>query len=220
MEREKAQLKEKLSKARKEIFELKKQLELYHKQTNIQVKTVREIQALSEEVRRLSEELKKYERENLRLKQEIADLKSIIITISKHNYRLAVPITTLTLTSISKAEREYGPIGKDSIIYVVNPVFVQKEALSKLVEAEILSIVVHEPEEEFVRGVENQGIPVLKIEDIKDYIIRVFDNIVLYNNTLIKVAKKRKKELEEKLRARKTLELEDLIMKYRMERWG
>lgn len=220
LEREKAQLKEKLSKARKEIFELKKQLELYHKQTNIQVKTVREIQALSEEVRRLSEELKKYERENLRLKQEIADLKSIIITISKHNYRLAVPITTLTLTSISKAEREYGPIGKDSIIYVVNPVFVQKEALSKLVEAEILSIVVHEPEEEFVRGVENQGIPVLKIEDIKDYIIRVFDNIVLYNNTLIKVAKKRKKELEEKLRARKTLELEDLIMKYRMERWG
>jgi len=220
LEKERAQLKEKLSEARREIFELKKQLELYHKQTNIQVKTVREIQALSEEVRRLSEELKKYEKENLRLKQEIADLKSLIVTISKHNYRLAIPVTTLTLTSISKAEREYGPIGKDSIIYVINPMFVQEEALSKLVEAEVLSIVAHKPEEEFIRSVENQGIPVLKIEDVKDHVIQVFDNIVLYNNTLIKVAKERKKELKEKLRARKTLELEDLIMKYRMERWG
>ena len=220
LEKERAQLKERLSEARKEILELKKQLELYHKQTNIQVKTVREIQALSEEVRRLSEELKKYEKENLRLKQEIADLKSLIITISKHNYRLAIPVTTLTLTSLSKAEREYGPIEKDSIIYVINPVFVQKEALSKLVKAEVLSIIAHKPEEEFTRSVENQGIPVLKIEDIKDHIIQVFDDIVLYNNTLIKCAKEKKKELKEELRARKTLELEDLIMKYRLERWG
>lgn len=220
LEKERAQLKERLSEARKEILELKKQLELYHKQTNIQVKTVREIQALSEEVRRLSEELKKYEKENLRLKQEIADLKSLIITISKHNYRLAIPVTTLTLTSLSKAEREYGPIEKDSIIYVINPVFVQKEALSKLVKAEVLSIIAHKPEEEFTRSVENQGIPVLKIEDIKDHIIQVFDDIVLYNNTLVKCAREKKKELKEELRARKTLELEDLIMKYRLERWG
>jgi len=220
LEKERAQLKERLSEARKEILELKKQLELYHKQTNIQVKTVREIQALSEEVRRLSEELKNYEKENLRLKQEIADLKSLIITISKHNYRLAIPVTTLTLTSLSKAEREYGPIEKDSIIYVINPVFVQKEALSKLVKAEVLSIIAHKPEEEFTRSVENQGIPVLKIEDIKDHIIQVFDDIVLYNNTLIKCAREKKKELKEELRARKTLELEDLIMKYRLERWG
>jgi len=220
LEKEKAQLKERLIEARKEILELKKQLESYHKQINIQVKTVREIQTLSREVRRLSEELKKYEKENLRLKQEITDLKSLIITISKHSYRLAVPVSTLTLTSLSKAEREYGPIGKDSVIYVINPVFVQKEALSKLVKAEVLSIIAHKPEEEFIRSVENQGIPVLKIKDIKDHVIQVFDDIVLYNNTLIKCAKEKRKKLKEKLKTRKTLELEDLIMKYRMERWG
>ncbi|RLG71700.1 MAG: hypothetical protein DRO08_04320, partial [Thermoprotei archaeon] len=109
---------------------------------------------------------------------------------------------------------------KDSIIYVINPVFVQKEALSKLVKAEVLSIIAHKPEEEFTRSVENQEIPVLKIEDIKDHIIQVFDDIVLYNNTLVKCAREKKKELKEELRARKTLELEDLIMKYRLERWG
>lgn len=220
LEKEKAQLKEKLSEARKEILDLKKKLELYHRQTNIQVKAIREIQTLAEEVRRLSEELKKYEQENLNLKQEIANLKIMIVEVAKQNYKIAIPITTLTTTSISKAEREYGQIEKNSVIYVLNPTFTQKEAILKLVEANVLSILTENPTEEFTKAVEEHGIPVISIDNVREHIIIPFDNIVLYSQNLVKIVKEKKKELEEKLKAKKKVELEDLIMRYRMERWS
>jgi len=220
LEKEKAQLKEKLSEAHKEILDLKKKLELYHRQTNIQVRAIREIQTLTEEVRRLSEELKKYEQENLKLKQEIADLKTMIVEVAKQNYKIAIPITTLTTTSVSKAEREYGQIEKNSIIHILNPTFAQKEAILKLVEANVLSILTENPTEEFTKAVEEHGIPVISINNVREHVIIPFDNIVLYSQNLVKMVEEKKKELEEKLKAKKKVELEDLIMRYRMERWG
>lgn len=220
LEFEKAYLKEKLSEAERKIWKLSKQLDEHRKQTNIQLKAIREIQTLSEEVRKLSEEIKKYEIENIKLQQELSNLKSIILQVGLGKYKLAKTLTTLTLTSISKVEREVGKIERNDIIYVLNPTFVQEDALNKMLKLEVLSVIVDNSTDEFKEVLENSGIPVIRIEEIKDYIVKVFGNILLYTEEVKKEAKIRREVLRKRLIEQKNINLEKLITEYRIERWG
>ncbi len=219
LEKEKALLKEKLKQAKDEIYELKKQLDSYHRQTNIQLKAIREIQSLSEEVRRLSEELKRAERENAELREKLRKFEIVLREISKGSYKLAKTATTLTLTSLSKMERDYGELKDNDLVYVLNPTFIQEEAVEKIVKGNVLAILAEKPSEEFKSILESKAVPVIEISEIRDFIIKLGD-MLMFRNELVEEAKARKKALRELMVKRATIDLEKIVKEYRSERWG
>jgi len=219
LEKEKALLKEKLKKARNEIHELRKQLEIYHKQTNVQIRAIREIQSLSEEVRRLSEELKKVEKENLELRENIRKLEMMLREVSKGTYNVAKTATTLTLASLSKLERDYGKLENYDIVYIVNPAFAQEEAVERLFKENILAVLVEKPSREFKSLLESKAIPVIELNEVKDYVIKIGE-IVFFKEELKEEAKARKEALRKLMIEKTRIDLEKIIREYRSERWG
>ena len=219
LEKEKALLKEKLKKARNEIHELRKQLEIYHKQTNVQIRAIREIQSLSEEVRRLSEELKKVEKENLELRENIRKLEMMLREVSKGTYSIAKTATTLTLASLSKLERDYGKLENYDIVYIVNPAFAQEEAVERLFKENILAVLVEKPSREFKSLLESKAIPVIELNEVKDYVIKIGE-IVFFKEELKEEAKARKEALRKLMLEKTRIDLEKIIREYRSERWG
>ena len=219
LEKEKALLKEKLKKARNEIHELRKQLEIYHKQTNVQIRAIREIQSLSEEVRRLSEELKKVEKENLELRENIRKLEMMLREVSKGTYNVAKTATTLTLASLSKLERDYGKLENYDIVYIVNPAFAQEEAVEQLFKENILAVLVEKPSREFKSLLESKAIPVIELNEVKDYVIKIGE-IVFFKEELKEEAKARKEALRKLMLEKTRIDLEKIIREYRSERWG
>lgn len=219
LEKEKALLKEKLRKARNEIHELRKQLEIYHKQTNVQIRAIREIQSLSEEVRRLSEELKKVEKENLELRENIRKLEMMLREVSKGTYSVAKTATTLTLTSLSKLERDYGKLENYDMVYIVNPAFAQEEAVERLFKENILAVLVEKPSREFKSLLESKAIPVIELNEVKDYVIKIGE-IVFFKEELKEEAKARKEALRKLMIEKTRIDLEKIIREYRSERWG
>jgi len=219
LEKEKALLKEKLRKARNEIHELRKQLEIYHKQTNVQIRAIREIQSLSEEVRRLSEELKKVEKENLELRENIRKLEMMLREVSKGTYSIAKTATTLTLASLSKLERDYGKLENYDMVYIVNPAFAQEEAVERLFKENILAVLVEKPSREFKSLLESKAIPVIELNEVKDYVIKIGE-IVFFKEELKEEAKARKEALRKLMLEKTSIDLEKIIREYRSERWG
>ncbi len=219
LEKEKALLKEKLRKARNEIHELRKQLEIYHKQTNVQIRAIREIQSLSEEVRRLSEELKKVEKENLELRENIRKLEMMLREVSKGTYSVAKTATTLTLASLSKLERDYGKLENYDMVYIVNPAFAQEEAVERLFKENILAVLVEKPSREFKSLLESKAIPVIELNEVKDYVIKIGE-IVFFKEELKEEAKARKEALRKLMIEKTRIDLEKIIREYRSERWG
>ena len=219
LEKEKALLKEKLRKARNEIHELRKQLEIYHKQTNVQIRAIREIQSLSEEVRRLSEELKKVEKENLELRENIRKLEMMLREVSKGTYSVAKTATTLTLASLSKLERDYGKLENYDMVYIVNPAFAQEEAVERLFKENILAVLVEKPSKEFKSLLESKAIPVIELNEVKDYVIKIGE-IVFFKEELKEEAKARKEALRKLMLEKTRIDLEKIIREYRSERWG
>ena len=139
--------------------------------------------------------------------------------VSKGTYSIAKTATTLTLASLSKLERDYGKLENYDIIYVVNPAFAQEEAVERLFKEDILAVLVEKPSKELKNLLESKAIPVIKLNEVKDYVIKIGE-IVFFKEELKEEAKARKEALRKLMIEKTRIDLEKIIREYRSERWG
>jgi len=163
--------------------------------------------------------LKKVRKENLELRENIRKLETMLREVSKGTYGIAKVATTLTSASLSKMERDYGKLEAADIIYVVNPTFTQDDAVERLFKENVLAVIVEEPSNEFKNALEAKAIPVIELNEIKDYIVKVGE-VVFFKRELREEAKTRKEILKKFMLEKTRINLEKIVKEYRSERWG
>lgn len=217
LRKERAILKSKIKKLMERVEELELELNELKKTMNIEVKAKREVALLAEEVNKLTREVKIRDEELRELKNKIVSLEKALISLSKGEYKLMKPLSSLTLNSISHTEKEYGKICENDILFIENLTFIQKEVLDEIKRRNILAIITCNVSSEAKETLNSILIPVINLNEIAELVVKVSDNIILYKPELEEYAKQVKEELKQKYI--KPLDLEKIILEYRKERW-
>lgn len=219
LERENLLLKNKVRELKREIEELKLQLELSKKIDQKEVKVKREIEVLGSEVKLLSENIRRLQEDLEDYKVRVKRLLEAMLKLEKRELKIALPLSSLTLDSISKATRSIGLNFRDRLVYVSNLTFAQEEALEKLRGGMALGIIVDYVSPSVKEWIEeNYQIPVVETSSCKG-IVKA-EELLLYSLEVEEEIEGLREELVRRAEEKARIDIEELLEEYKRERWS
>ncbi len=204
-----------INELREEIARIEREKELLLREWNKEIATDRRVELLQEEVRTLSSKLKNLYAEHEDLTARIREYSEKIKDLLLGRYVLALKIHSLLKPIVERLAKEGLLAGKPPI-YVENPGVWDIDAIGLLAENNVPFIVVNsESTEEYRDAMLEHLVPILSITECAKH---DFFDYVLLPIECEKIARSKKKRLEEEKRKMKEIRLEDIVKEYRAER--
>ena len=207
-------LEEKNKELQEAIMEYKKKIELCRSNYRKEALSVinGEIDSLKVTLRLLQEELRKKEEELNSLAEVKERILSLLLKVVRGEKILARKITTLTLSSIRRSEREQGPLRPGEVLYVTNPGTYEVKALEYLSQTNISAVLTDVESPNLSNSLRRFRIPVFNINDYKPEIVEEY---IFVDSKVVDDSIKAKEKLEEK---EDLLDLGRIIEEYRKNR--
>jgi len=207
--RENELLKQKVKELEYKLIELRNELELRSREESAKVKSEREVQALLSRYNVLATYARKLERSLEEFKDEVKVLTEALRGVLSGELKLVRRIQLLKKDHLTSSVSKVGPLKKGELIYVVNPVITDDEALNTLKRLGII-ILTSNLSKELIDCFMRRSIPVI---DVKDNLVLELDDLVLLRSEgLDKLIKKAQRAIEDyRKRMMKVMTEEDLI---------
>ncbi len=220
LNRERAILRHRIKVLSSRVRELEKELEEVRRTFNAEVKAKREIEFLVDEVRKLREELREKENKIVELIDERKMMINILLRLVKGELSLAKVLDSLTQSSIAIADRMYGRISSEDIVFLKTTSFIQDNALQELARRDVLCVIGELFPEHVKKALEDSTIPVITIGEVEGYeLIRIREgDLIFYSPEILHEARRRKIALRERREKKKMVDIAKIVDEYRSER--
>ncbi len=204
----------------KRVRELEKELELARldaerarREARAELLRDAEVKALRDRLSLLQREIESLRDQLSTVNEVLKTLTDVTLSVARGDLVLVRRVKSLTPRSLRKSEEVYGALLPGEVVYVESPGVVDSEAARILAEAGVAGVLAPS-RSRALQGVEDFLVPVVSLEDVGGLV--AVAGLYFVSSEVLEVLAERRRKLEEA--ARSSLDLERLVMEYRLSR--
>ncbi len=171
-----------------------------------------ELESLKVSLKLTQQELEKKEKNLEDIKKENEKIYTTLMKVARGKIVLARKISTLTINSIKKSEKELGFLEPGEVLYVTNPGTYELKAIEYVAKANISAILLNGSASNLANSLRKFGIPVFKTNE---YELEIAKESIFVDSKIIDDAIKARKNLKEQ---KTPIDLTKIVSEYRKYR--